>query len=83
LHGAGLDVWWSYPATYEEALCTPPSAFPYGELDRVVLSPHRGGGIGVADLELARMRRIGEMLSAAGRDGVERMPHRWDFGLGY
>ena len=43
----------------------------------------RGGGIGVADLELARMRRIGEMLSAAGRDGVERMPHRWDFGLGY
>ena len=30
-----------------------------------------GGGIGVADLELARMRRgIGEMLSAAGRDGV-------------
>ena len=32
LHGAGLDVWWSYPATYEEALCTPPSAFPYGWL---------------------------------------------------
>ena len=83
LHGAGLDVWWNYPTTYTEAACTAPSACAFASLTNAVLSPHRGGGVGVAELEVLRMRRIGEMLSVAGRDGLDRMPHRWNFDLGY
>mmetsp|Transcript_58771 Transcript_58771/g.118042 ORF Transcript_58771/g.118042 Transcript_58771/m.118042 type:complete len:377 (+) Transcript_58771:140-1270(+) len=84
LHGAGLDVWWRYPASYAEASDTPPSRLhDYGALDTVVLSPHRGGGVGVPGLELTRMRHVGDMLTEAGRRGVARMPHRWDFNSGY
>jgi len=84
LHGAGLDVWWQYPSSYAEASETPPSGlYDYGALDTVVLSPHRGGGVGVPGLELTRLRHVGNMLTEAGRDGVARMPHRWDFNRGY
>ena len=83
LHGAGLDVWWKYPKTYEEASCTPPSACSFASLTNTVLSPHRGGGVGVAELEVLRMRRIGEMLTVAGREGLVHMPHRWNFEMGY
>lgn len=85
LFGAGLDVWWQYPTSYAEAARARPSsdAAPFHELDSVVMSPHRGGGVGVPGLELVRLRHVGAMLTAAGRDGVERMPHRWKFDLGY
>lgn len=39
--GAALDVWWRYPKRRGER--TPPSAFPFGELDNVVLTPHVSG----------------------------------------
>ena len=83
LLGAGLDVWWRYPSNYAEACRLPPSARPFGDLDSVVMSPHRGGGVGVPGLEVVRMRHVGRMLTAAGSEGVERMPHRWNFDLGY
>lgn len=38
--GAGLDVWWRYPRSAPVEM---PSAYPYGELDNLVLSPHRAG----------------------------------------
>ena len=132
LHAAGLDVWWSYPASYAEVmhaidgyertprlrLClgslsfslflflflsidlypsmhpfihpsipqacsTPPSAYPFHELENVVMSPHRGGGVGTPDLEVLRMRHVGRALTEAGRGGVEQMSHKWDFARGY
>ena len=55
LHAAGLDVWYSYPEAsasntvpgYFEmpstSKATSPSAFPFGELGNVVMSPHIGG----------------------------------------
>ena len=81
LHGAGVDVWYNYPKDYEAAACTPPSALPFGALDSVVLSPHRGGGIGILDTELLRMRHLGEMLRVAALG--KPMPNAWNFDKGY
>jgi phosphoglycerate dehydrogenase-like enzyme len=39
--GAALDVWWTYPGRRRER--TPPSRFPFGELDNVVMTPHVSG----------------------------------------
>lgn len=81
LHGAGIDVWYSYPRSYDETSRTPPSSMPFGELDSVVLSPHRGGGIGILDTELLRMRHLGEMLRVAALG--KPMPNAWNFDKGY
>ena len=81
LHGAGIDVWYSYPKSYDETSRTPPSSMPFGELDSVVLSPHRGGGIGILDTELLRMRHLGEMLRVAALG--KPMPNAWNFDKGY
>ncbi|MBD0328747.1 MAG: hydroxyacid dehydrogenase [Thermoleophilia bacterium] len=39
--GAALDTWWRYPERRGER--TAPSAFPFGELDNVVMTPHSSG----------------------------------------
>ncbi len=38
---AGIDAWWVYPESPEAMPATPPSRFPFGDLEQVVLSPHR------------------------------------------
>src|SRR5690606_5362206 len=67
LAAAGLDVWYSYPPDEASRADWPPSAHPFGELDNVILSPHRGG----ATDETARLRMtaLAGMLNdaAAGR----------------
>ncbi|MBP6015854.1 MAG: hypothetical protein KA586_03980 [Candidatus Promineofilum sp.] len=52
LRAAGLDVWYSYPPDEAARRDWPPSAYPFNELDNVIMSPHRGGA---AD-ETARLR---------------------------
>ena len=81
LFGAGIDVWYQYPSSYAAAACTPPSERPFGELESVVLSPHRGGGIGIRDTELLRMRHLGVMLAQAA-DG-RPLPNEWNLARGY
>jgi phosphoglycerate dehydrogenase-like enzyme len=39
--GAALDVWWKYPETRGAAAA--PSAYPFHELDNVVMTPHVSG----------------------------------------
>jgi phosphoglycerate dehydrogenase-like enzyme len=39
--GAALDVWWSYPET--RGAKAAPSAYPFHELDNVVMTPHVSG----------------------------------------
>jgi phosphoglycerate dehydrogenase-like enzyme len=39
--GAALDVWWNYPET--RGAKAPPSAYPFHELDNVVMTPHVSG----------------------------------------
>ncbi|MGB7337571.1 MAG: NAD(P)-dependent oxidoreductase [Phototrophicaceae bacterium] len=81
LHGAASDVWYQYPPDEAARTNTPPADVPFHELDNMVMSPHRAGGGGNAEIEMLRMRAIADLLklAAAGRP----MPHRVDLGLGY
>lgn len=74
LRAAGLDVWYRYPesdaakgymgyvAISDSARSTPPSTYPFHELDNVVMSPHRGGTS--ADVEAARVEALVALLNA-------------------
>ena len=79
--GAGIDVWYRYPASSEERKNTPPSRFPFHELDNVVMSPHRGGAYRTAELERRRMRDLAITLNAMAQG--EPIPHRVDVRAGY
>jgi phosphoglycerate dehydrogenase-like enzyme len=79
LGGAGLDVWYNYPTDKDSRQSTPPSRFPFGELDNVVLSPHRSGH--VAETERLRMEHLCCSLNAAARG--DPVPHRVDVVRGY
>ena len=79
LYAAGLDVWYNYPADEAARLHTPPSAYPFHELDNVVMSPHRAGYS--AETQGLRMMRLAALLNAAARG--EPMPNRVDVQAGY
>ncbi|MBC8446448.1 MAG: hydroxyacid dehydrogenase [Chloroflexi bacterium] len=79
LHSAGLDVWYNYPTDEAARSHTPPSVYPFYELDNVVMSPHRAGG---ADgTETLRVRHLAALLNAAARG--DEMPNRVDLQAGY
>ena len=79
LSAAGLDVWYNYPPDEAARSHTRPSAYPFHELDNVVLSPHRGGL--TAESERRGLVQIAHMLNAAARG--EPMPNRVDVEVGY
>jgi len=78
---AGIDVWYSYPRTPESRANTPPSRFPFHELDNVAMSPHRGGAFRLQELERRRMADLACTLNAFARG--EDTPHRVDIRAGY
>jgi len=79
LAAAGLDVWYNYPRDEAAQINTPPSQFPFHELDNVVLSPHRGGD--EAGIDTSRMQHLAELLNAAARG--EDMANRVNLATGY
>lgn len=79
ISGAGLDVWYRYPSSVEERTNTPPSNYPFHELDNVVLSPHRGGAS--AETNTLRMDGLAELLSAAAQG--KPVPNPVDVTAGY
>ena len=79
LYAAGLDVWYNYPVDEQARAHTPPSTYPFHELDNVVMSPHRAGGS--TDTETLRMTELAELLNAAARG--EPVPNRVDLEAGY
>ena len=79
LAGAGLDVWYRYPKAEAERASTPPSAYPFHELENVVLSPHRAGL--TRQNEAARAQALAALLRAAAAG--EDVPHRVDLEQGY
>jgi phosphoglycerate dehydrogenase-like enzyme len=82
LYAAGLDVWYNYPAPDSDEAArshTPPSAYPFHELENVVMSPHRAGGS--KETEVLRMAHLATLLNAAARG--ETMPNRVDVQAGY
>jgi phosphoglycerate dehydrogenase-like enzyme len=81
VHAAALDVWYRYPTDEDSRKHTPPSAFPFHELDNVVMSPHRAGGGGSEEVEKLRMAGLARLLNAAAVG--EEMPNRVDVEAGY
>jgi phosphoglycerate dehydrogenase-like enzyme len=81
LHGAGQDVWYYYPTDEASRTHTLPADVPFHELDNIVMSPHRGGFGGVAEIEFLRMKALADMLNKAANG--EDMPHRVSLELGY
>jgi len=81
IHAAGLDVWYTYPSSVEGRTHTPPSKFPFRELDNVVMSPHRAGHLAGEESEMMRMQALAASLNAAARG--EEIPHRVDPEEGY
>ncbi len=79
LYAAGLDVWYNYPPDEAARAHTPPSAYPFHELDNVVLSPHRAGGS--TEKGVQRMTHLARMLNVAARG--EPLPNRVDLEAGY
>ena len=79
LSGAGLDVWYNYPAGESERSNTPPSAYPFQGLDNVVLSPHRGGA--TKETNFLRMEALALLLNASARG--EPIPNQVDVAAGY
>ncbi len=79
LYAAGLDVWYNYPGDTAARSHTPPSTYPFHELDNVVMSPHRAGGS--KETEVQRMNYLAALLNTAARR--EEMPNRVDLQAGY
>jgi phosphoglycerate dehydrogenase-like enzyme len=78
---AGIDVWYKYPEDGTSESNTPPSDFPFHELDNIVMSPHRAGSLNQKDIEILRMTHLGELLNQAARGYF--MPNRVDLDKGY
>jgi phosphoglycerate dehydrogenase-like enzyme len=77
--GKGAAAVTSYFGAPDAAANTPPSRFPFHELENVVLSPHRGGA--TRDSERNRAEHLARLLRAAlkGRP----IPNRVDLDQGY
>lgn len=81
LYAAGLDVWYNYPRDEAARSETAPSAYPFHELDNVVMSPHRAGAGGSEEIERQRMSHLADLINAAARG--ESMPNQVDLEAGY
>jgi phosphoglycerate dehydrogenase-like enzyme len=79
--GAGIDVWYNYPKDEDARAHTLPANHPFHELDNVVMSPHRAGGLNTDDTERLRMSHLAVLLNAAAFG--EEMPNRVDREKGY
>jgi len=79
LRAAGSDVWYNYPESDEALSNTPPAEVPFGSLENIVLSPHRGGI--VEEAEWQRAQALARLLNAANRG--ETIPNKVDLKAGY
>ncbi len=81
IRAAGLDVWYNYPAAEAERTCTAPADHPFADLPNVVMSPHRGGALGLEESERFRVTAIAATLRCAAAG--EPLPHPVDVTEGY
>jgi phosphoglycerate dehydrogenase-like enzyme len=79
IYGAGIDVWYNYPADEPSRTSTFPGDFPFHELENIVLSPHRAGH--VQETEKLRFTQLGELLNAIHQGGL--IPNQVDLERGY
>lgn len=76
---AGLDVWYNYPRETTDQSDTPPSRYPFSELDNVVMTPHLAGHS--EDTENMRVAALAELLNLA--VAGESLPNSVDPKRGY
>ncbi len=76
---AGLDVWYHYPKDEASRTNTPPSQYPFHELDNVVMTPHLGGHSDAT--ESLRIAELAAMLNKAAKG--EPLPNAVDPARGY
>jgi len=81
LYGAGMDVWYNYPPDEPSRAQYPPADVPFGELDNMVMSPHRAGGFGADEVERARMDAIADLINSVAAG--DPLPNRIDLSRGY
>ncbi|HDQ71735.1 MAG TPA: hydroxyacid dehydrogenase [Chloroflexi bacterium] len=79
LYAAGLDVWYNYPDDEASRSHTPPSDYPFHELENVVMSPHRAGH--VDDRDKSRLDQLAILLNALARG--EPAPNKVNLSIGY
>lgn len=81
LHAAASDVWYNYPPDEASRSKTQPADVPLHELDEMVMSPHRAGAFGNADIERLRVEALAALFNAASRG--EDVPNRVSLEAGY
>ncbi len=87
LHAGASDVWYDYPTGKpsppfsEDITNHPPTDVPFHKLDNMVMSPHRGGAFGNADVERMRYTRIADLMNKLVRG--ELLPNQVDLSQGY
>jgi len=60
---AALDVWYNYPEDIPSRKNTYPADLPFHELDNVLLSPHKAGGLAMKEVEEMRMQHLADVLN--------------------
>ncbi|MBN2046870.1 MAG: hypothetical protein JW750_03405 [Anaerolineaceae bacterium] len=81
LRAAGSDVWYNYPRENGDYEHQQPADAPLHELENLIMSPHRGGGLGSDETESMRAAALAELINAMARG--ETIPNRVDLDLGY
>ena len=76
---AGLDVWYNYPKDDNIVTATPPSVYPFHELENVVMTPHLGHKSDLTNM--LRIRELAAMLNALAEG--KPLPNRVDTNSGY
>ena len=79
--GAALDVWYHYPTDTESRSHTAPADEPFGELDNIIMSPHKAGGLAVDEVEQERMQALAHLLNDLVQSDV--LPKGIDIQAGY
>ncbi len=81
LAAAGSDVWYRYPESEAARASTLPATTPLHTLDNLVMSPHRAGMGGQAEIEALRVTALADLLNAAARG--QPVPNRVEVARGY
>ncbi len=81
LRAAAIDVWYQYPEKEQDRAHTQPAEAPFEELENVVLSPHRAGGLNSLATERLRMQHLADLLNHGARG--EPLPNQVDLARGY
>ena len=81
IHGAALDVWYSYPPDELARAATFPASYPFHQLDNVLLSPHNSAALQDDEHLDYRVEALAQMLNSYAKNDV--LPNRVDLARGY